>query len=42
MDYTLGKKGVSDLPIFDGDYPKFKYWKDKLTDFAAESNPDWR
>ena len=37
-DYRLSKHGVSDLPMFEGDHGKYKVWKDKLMDHAAEGN----
>ena len=41
-DFKLERKGVSDLPVFDGKHDKYSHWKNKLTDHAAENNNYWR
>ena len=41
-DFKLERKGVSDLPMFDGKHDKYSHWKNKLTDHAAENNTYWR
>ena len=41
-EYRITKKGINDLPTFDGDHGKYKTWKQKLVDHASESNEAWR
>ena len=41
-DYKISKKGVADLPVFNGDHAKYSHWKNKLTDFVCENNAYWK
>ena len=41
-DYVIGKKFITDLPIFNGDHSKYSHWKNKLTDHCCDTNPYWR
>ena len=42
QDWKISKKGVGDLPIFNATHKAYKFWKDKVSDHAAENNPEWR
>ena len=41
-EWKIGKKGIGELPIFDGDHSKYSHWKNKLGDYCADTNPYWK
>ena len=41
-EWRIGKKGIGELPVFDGNHEKYSHWKNKLSDFCAETNPYWK
>ena len=41
-DYKINRKGMNELPVFNAEYAKYKNWKDKLTDHAAQDNANWK
>ena len=38
-EWKIGKKGIGELPTFDGGHSKYSHWKNKLNDFCADTSP---